>query len=72
MGGGFKFCVYQKGKRLKTVKVTKNDKVKTVKLPKKKGAYYVKVTKLTSKTTGHIIWERIHIKNHKEGNWMKK
>ena len=52
VGGGFKFCVYQKGKRLKTVKVTKNDKVKTVKLPKKKGAYYVKVTKLTSKTTG--------------------
>lgn len=36
MGGGFKFCIYQKGKRLKTVKVTKNDKVKTVKLPKKK------------------------------------
>ena len=52
VGGGFKFCIYQKGKRLKTVKVTKNDKVKTVKLPKKKGAYYVKVTKLTSKTTG--------------------
>ena len=36
MGGGFKFRVYQKGKRLKTVRVTKNDKVKTVKLPKKK------------------------------------
>ena len=52
VGGGFKFCVYQKGKRLKTVRVTKNDKVKTVKLPKKKGTYYVKVTKLTSKTTG--------------------
>ena len=34
------------------IKVTKNDKVKTVKLPKKKGTYYVKVTKLTSKTTG--------------------
>ena len=52
VGGGFKFRVYQKGKRLKTVRVTKNDKVKTVKLPKKKGTYYVKVTKLTSKTTG--------------------
>ena len=47
-------------------------KLKTVKLPKKKGAYYVKVTKLTSKTTGAYIWEHIHIKNHKEGNRMKK
>ncbi len=52
VGGGFQFSVYQKGKVIKTVKVTKNDKVKTVKLPKKKGTYYVKVTKLTSKTTG--------------------
>ena len=53
MGGGFKFCIYQKGKRLKTVKVTKNDKVKTVKLPKKKGMYYVKVSKRTKKTNGY-------------------
>lgn len=52
VGGGFKLRVYQKGKLLKTVKIAKNDKVRTVKLPKKKGTYYVKVTKLTSKTTG--------------------
>lgn len=51
-GGGFKLRVYQKGKLLKTVKITKNEKVKTIKLPKKKGTYYVKITKLTSKTTG--------------------
>ncbi len=27
---------------------------------------------LQAKQQGHIIWERIHIKNHKEGNRMKK
>ena len=52
VGGGFKFCVYQKGKLLKTVKIKKDNKTKAVKLPRKKGTYYVKVTKLTSKTTG--------------------
>ena len=52
--GGFKFTIYERGKKkpVKTVKTSVKHLEKTVKLPKKKGAYYVKVTKLTSKTTG--------------------
>ena len=76
VGGGFKLRVYQKGKLLKTVKIAKNDKVKTVKLPKKKGTYYVKVTKLTSKTTMKKAarktepaeWNQKEIKAYKFGN----
>ena len=52
VGGGFQFKVYQKGKVIKTVKVKKDDDEKYVTLPKKKGTYYIKVSKLTDKTTG--------------------
>ena len=52
VGGGFQFKVYQKGKVIKTVKVKKYDDEKYVTLPKKKGTYYIKVSKLTDKTTG--------------------
>ena len=52
VGGGFQFKVYQKGKVIKTVKVKKDEDEKYVTLPKKKGTYYIKVSKLTDKTTG--------------------
>ena len=52
VGGGFQFKVYQKGKVIKTVKVKKDEDGKYVTLPKKKGTYYIKVSKLTDKTTG--------------------
>ena len=51
--GGFKFTIYQSGKKkpIKTVKTSVKHLDKTVKLPKKKGTYYVKVstTKLKNK-----------------------
>lgn len=54
VGGGYKFSVYKKGKKkaIKTIKVTKNLKDKKIILPKQKGTYYVRVSKLTSKTNG--------------------
>lgn len=54
VGGGYKFSVYKKGKKkaIKTIKVTKNNKNKKITLPKQKGTYYVRVSKLTSKTNG--------------------
>lgn len=54
VSGGYKFTIYQKGKKkaLKTIKVTGNANAKTTKLPKKKGTYYIKISKLTKKTNG--------------------
>lgn len=54
VSGGYKFAIYQKGKKkaIKTVKVTGNANAKTAKLPKKKGTYYIKISKLTKKTNG--------------------
>lgn len=59
VGGGFKFSVYQKGKKkaIKIVKVKKNEKYTKITLPKKKGTYYVKVSKLTKKTNGTYMVE---------------
>lgn len=53
--GGFKFTIYQSGKKnpIKTVKTSVKHLDKTVKLPKKKGTYYVKVSKVTKKTSGY-------------------
>ena len=53
--GGFKFVIYQKGrsKAIKTVKTSVNHEDYTVKLPKKKGTYYIKVSKTTKKTNGY-------------------
>jgi len=53
--GGFKFTIYQSGKKkpIKTVKTSVKHLDKTVKLPKKKGIYYVKVSKVTKKTNGY-------------------
>lgn len=53
--GGFKFTIYQSGKKkpIKTVKTFVKHLDKTVKLPKKKGTYYVKVSKVTKKTNGY-------------------
>ena len=64
--GGFKFTIYQSGKKKpiktvktsvkhldKTVKTSVKHLDKTVKLPKKKGTYYVKVSKVTKKTNGY-------------------
>lgn len=53
--GGFKFIIYQSGKKkpIKTVKTSVKHLDKTVKLPKKKGTYYVKVSKVTKKTNGY-------------------
>ena len=53
--GGFKFTIYQSGKKnpIKTVKTSVKHLDKTVKLPKKKGTYYVKVSKVTKKTNGY-------------------
>lgn len=54
VSGGYKFTIYQSGskKKFKTIKVTKEASAKMVKLPKKKATYYIKVSKLTSKTNG--------------------
>lgn len=53
--GGFKFEIYQNGKKkpIKTIKTSKRNFEKRVKLPKKKGTYYIKVSKLTKKTNGY-------------------
>ena len=53
--GGFKFTIYQSGKKnpIKTVKTSVKHLDKTVKLPKKKGTFYVKVSKVTKKTNGY-------------------
>lgn len=53
--GGFKFTIYQSGKKkpIKTVKTSVKHLNKTVKLPKRKGTYYVKVSKVTKKTNGY-------------------
>ena len=53
--GGFKFTIYQSGKKkpIKTVKTSVKHLDKTVKLSKKKGTYYVKVSKVTKKTNGY-------------------
>ena len=53
--GEFKFTIYQSGKKnpIKTVKTSVKHLDKTVKLPKKKGTYYVKVSKVTKKTNGY-------------------
>lgn len=53
--GGFKFEIYQNGKKkpIKTIKTSKSNSDKKVKLPKKKGTYYIKVNKLTEKTNGY-------------------
>ena len=53
--GGFKFTIYQSGKKnpIKTVKTSVKHLDKTVKLPQKKGPYYVKVSKVTKKTNGY-------------------
>ena len=51
--GGFKFTIYERGKKkpVKTVKTSAKHLEKTVKLPKKKGMYYVmKRTKKTNDT----------------------
>lgn len=52
--GGYKFTVYKKGKKkpIKIIKVKSNNDWKTLKLPKKKGTYYIKVSKLTRDTNG--------------------
>lgn len=51
--GGFKFTLYQKGKEnaIKTTKVMKSD-VSIISLPKKKGTYYIKVSKIGKQTNG--------------------
>lgn len=57
VGGGFKFSIYKDGqkKAIKTVKATKGE---TFIVPlKKKGTYYIKVSKLTKKTNGRYIIE---------------
>ena len=53
--GGFKFVIYQTGrsKAIKTVKTSVKHEDYTVKLPKKKGTYYIKVSKTTKKTNGY-------------------
>ena len=52
--GGYKFTVYKKGqkKSIKTVKATKKLGWVRIKFPKKTGTYYIKVSKLTKKTSG--------------------
>lgn len=53
--GGFKFTLYQKGKKkpIKTVNTSEKNADKTIKLAKKKATYYVKVSKITKKTNGY-------------------
>lgn len=41
-----------KEKAIKTIKVTGNANAKTAKMPKKKGTYYIRISKLTKKTNG--------------------
>lgn len=52
--GGFKFTIYKNGqkKSVKTVKATKKLGWQRIKLPKKTGTYYIKISKLTKKTSG--------------------
>lgn len=52
--GGFKFTFYENGKKkpIKTVKTTSSSTERTVKLPKRKGTYYIKVSKTTKRTNG--------------------
>lgn len=52
--GGFIFTFYENGKNkpIKTVKATKRSTEKTIKLPKRKGTYYIKVSKYTKRTNG--------------------
>lgn len=54
VSGGYKFTIYQKGKKkaIKTMKVIGNANARIAKLPKKKGTYYIKISKLTKKTNG--------------------
>lgn len=54
VSGGYQFIIYRPGskKAYKTIKVTQTATAKTAKLPKKTGTYYIKVSKLTSKTNG--------------------
>ena len=54
VSGGYKFTIYRAGakKAYKTIKVTQTATAKTVKLPRKTGTYYIKISKLTSKTNG--------------------
>ena len=54
VSGGYKFTIYKKGKKkaIKTIKVTGNANAKTAKMPKKKGTYYIRISKLTKKTNG--------------------
>lgn len=54
VSGGYKATIYQnkKKKPIKTIKVTGNANAKIAKLPKKKGTYYIRISKLTSKTNG--------------------
>ena len=44
----------EKGKKkaIKTIKVTGNANAKIAKMPKKKGTYYIRISKLTKKTNG--------------------
>ena len=37
---------------IKTIKVTGNANAKIAKMPKKKGTYYIRISKLTKKTNG--------------------
>ena len=41
-----------KKKAIKTIKVTGNANAKIAKMPKKKGTYYIRISKLTKKTNG--------------------
>lgn len=54
VSGGYKFTIYKKGKKkaIKTIKVTGNANAKIAKMPKKKGTYYIRISKLTKKTNG--------------------
>lgn len=51
--GGFKFTIYKKGqKKAWKTKDVKSSKGRTVQLPKKRGTYYIKVSKIGKKTNG--------------------
>lgn len=54
VSGGYQYVIYQKGRKkpIRTVKVKSNSNAKMVKLPKKKGTYYIKISKLSKKTNG--------------------
>lgn len=54
VSGGYRFTIYRKGRKkpVRTVKVKSNINEKIVKLPKKRGTYYIKVSKLTDDTNG--------------------